>query len=199
MATMSRTTMLVLVALGATLAGFALSSNARRLQDEPTTTRARPAAGPQRATLGWRETAGEDEQIVFTVDSLEVRDRGWEAKVGVENRTSVPWEIAGPGAPSGHDFGLMLLPTGETSEFEQQNEEGMLPAIREADRIEPAAPRILEPGVSWSGTISAPGALVSDSWVRVVFGPLVPVGDAPEGLPDDGFVWITDRTHRLRP
>jgi hypothetical protein len=196
---MSRTTMLVLVALGATLAGFALSSNARRLQDEPTTTSQRPAAAPQRAQLDWRETAGEDELIVFTVGSLEVRDRGWEADVGIENRTSIPWEVGGPSAPTGHDFGLMLLPTGEQSEFEEQNEERTLPAAREADRFEPAVPRILGAGESWNGTISARGALVADSWARVVFGPLVPVGDAPDGLPDDGFVWITDHAHHLQP
>jgi hypothetical protein len=196
---MSRTTLLVLIALGATLAGFALSTNARRLQDDDRTVTVRPAAGPQRAQLGWRETHGSgDERLVFSVDSLEVRRGGWEAAVGIENESSVPWELVDPIEASGLSFGLMLLPSGEQSELDRRNEERTLPAVRKAVRFEPALPALLQPGESWDGTISAPGALVADSWVRVVFGPLVSVGSPPDGL-EDVVVWITDRTTRLRP
>jgi hypothetical protein len=45
--------------------------------------------------------------------------------------------------------------------------------------------------------MSAPGALVADSWVRVVFGTLIAVGKPPEGL-EEVFVWITDNSYRLR-
>jgi hypothetical protein len=195
---MSRTTMLVLLALGAMLAGFALSTNARRLQDDRPQAVERPAAGPQRTSLGWRESFGSaDEQLVFSVDSLEVLPDGWEARIGVENRSSVPYELGGPSAASGRTFGLMLMSSGEQSELEQQNQDGTLPAVRKAVSFRPALPPLLQPGESWSGTISAPGALVADSWVRVVFGPLVSVGDAPDGL-EEGVVWITDHVHHLR-
>jgi hypothetical protein len=196
----SRTTLLVLLALGATLAGFALSSNARRLQeDSRETTERAPAAGPQQETLGWRETFGPpSDHLVFSVDSLEVRPGGWEARIALENASSTSYEVAGASAPSGFNFGLMLMDTGEQSEVERRNENGTLPAVRRAVRFEPPLPPILDPGASWEGTMSAPGALVADSWVRVVFGPLVSVGSPPEGLERD-VVWFTDHAYRLRP
>ena len=45
--------------------------------------------------------------------------------------------------------------------------------------------------------MSASGALVADSWVRVVFGTLIAVGKPPDEL-DDVVVWITDHAYRLR-
>ena len=78
---MSRTTILVLVALGAALAGFAFSSAAKRLQDEEPAAEASVAARPQSASLDWRETHGTPgEQLVFSVDSLQVTRSGWRAK-----------------------------------------------------------------------------------------------------------------------
>jgi hypothetical protein len=194
---MSRTTILVLVALGAVLAGFALSTNARRLQEDEPRPSANAAAAPQRASLGWRETLGSaGDQLVFSVETLEILPDGWRARVGLENDTSIPYEVGGPSSTLNRAFGLMLFSTGELGELEQKNEEGALPAIRPAVRFEPSLPGILEPGDSWRGTISAPGALVADSWVRVVFGALVSVGTPPDDLAES-VVWITDRTHRL--
>jgi hypothetical protein len=189
----------VLVAIGATLAGFALSTNAKRLQDDEPTAPARPAAGPQQATLGWRESFGPaGEQLVFSVESLEVVRGGWRVEIGLENATSVSYELGGGSANANATFGLMLFTSGELAELEQQNENGTLPAIRIASTFEPAMPRLLEPGDSWTGTMSARGALVADSWARVVFGPLVSVGPAPEDM-SERVVWITDRAYRLRP
>ena len=59
-------------------------------------------------------------------------------------------------------------------------------------------PRILEPGASWDGTISAPGPLLAGSYVRVVFGTLVAVSKPPEDM-GDRVVWITDHSYRLKP
>ena len=81
---------------------------------------------------------------------------------------------------AGPSFGLMLFESNQVAELEQENENGTLRASRTATHFEPSPPRLLEPGVSWTGTISAPGALVADSWARVVFGPLVSVGTPPE-------------------
>jgi hypothetical protein len=195
---MSRTTIIVLLAIGATLAGFALTTNARRLQDDETAPRVQPAAGPQRETLGWRETLGPPgDKLVFSVGALEILQDGWRAEIGLENDTSVPYEVAGRNAAVEQTFGLMLFSSGKIAELEEKNESNTLPAVRPAVRFEPEPPAILEPGHSWAGTISAPGALVADSWVRVVFGALISVGKPPDGLPE-GVVWITDSAHRLR-
>ena len=192
----SRTTIIVLIAFGATLAGLALASSVSRSKGAEDTTPS-VAAGPQTADLGWRDTYGpEGEHVVFTVDSLEVTKTGWRARVGVENTSSVAWELV-PGATPGGTFGLQLYETGDPDEVEQRKREGTLPATRGATFYEPELPPILDPDASWSGLISAPGALVADSWVRVVFGTLIAVGKPPDEV-DEVFVWITDDAYRLR-
>jgi hypothetical protein len=194
----NRTTIIVLIALGATLAGFALASNASRLRGTENAPAASVAAGPQRADLGWRETFGSPgEQVVFTVDSLEVTKTGWRARVGVENSSSVAWELD-PAATPGGAFGLQLFTTGDPEELEKRNKEQSLPAVRAATLFEPELPTILEPDAAWEGVMSARGALVADSWVRVVFGTLVAVGKPPDEL-SDMLVWITDHAYRLLP
>jgi hypothetical protein len=194
---MSRGTIVVLVAIGAALAGFAFSSTAQRLRSDDTAAETSRAASPQAAALGWRETYGPPgEQLVFSVDSLAVVENGWRVRLGVENGTSIPYELGDPNATLDRSFGLMLFSTGELEELQTRNTEGTLPAVRPADQYDPDLPLVLEPGDSWAGTISAAGSLVASSWVRVVFGALVAVGTPPEGL-DDQVVWITDNVHRL--
>ena len=195
---MSRTTIIVLVALGATLAGFALASNAQRLTRSGDAPDASVAAGPQTADLGWRETYGSTgEELVFTVDSLEVTETGWRARIGVENLSSVAWELDPAATPDG-TFGLRLFKTGDPDELDERNKEGTLPAVRAATLYVPELPTILEPKASWKGEMSASGALVADSWARVVFGTLIAVGKPPDEL-EEIVVWITDNTYRLRP
>jgi hypothetical protein len=195
----SRTTILVLVALGAALAGFAFSTAAKQLQDEESAAEASVAAGPQTATLGWRETHGSPgEQLVFSVESLQVVPGGWRVRLSLENRSSVAFALGDPQATLNRSFGLRLFSTGSIEEVEERNANGTLPAVRPAAAYEPSLPAILEPGASWEGTISAPGALAAGSWVRVVFGALVSVGNPPEEL-GESIVWITDRAYRLRP
>lgn len=195
---MSRTTILVLVALGAVIAGFAFSSAAERLQEDDTAAETSEAASPQTATLGWRETHGSPaEQLVFSVDSLEVTRSGWRARLSLENDTSVSYEVGDPRSTADRSFGLMLFSSGDLAELERENAGGTLPPVRPAARYEPMLPAILEPGASWTGTISAPGALVAGSWVRVVFGALVSVGEPPEEV-GEHVVWITDRAYHLR-
>jgi hypothetical protein len=192
----SRTTLVVLIALGATFAGFVLASNAQRLSGDDPEVETSVAAGPQAADLGWRETYGEaGEQLVFTVDRLEVTETGWRARIGVENDSSVGWELA-PDATPDATFGLELFETGEASELEERSQTNTLPAVRAATDYEPELPRLLEPGSAWKGQISARGALAAGSWVRVVFGTLVAVGKPPDGL-EEALVWITDHTYEL--
>jgi hypothetical protein len=197
----SRTAIIVLIALGAALAGFAFSSTADRLrdgEDEQPSASSVPA-GPQRAELDWRETYGPSgEQLIFRVEWLEVAEVGWSARLGVENRTSIAYSVGDPQASLDRAFGLMLFSSGELADLERRNAERTLPAVRAARTYEPELPAILEPGASWEGTISAPGALVAESWVRVVFGALTAVGKTPDGL-DEQVVWITDSAHQLEP
>ncbi len=194
---MSRTTIIVLVALGATLAGFALASNASRLRGTADVPEPGVAAGPQQANLDWRDTYGPPgERVIFTVDSLAVTPTGWRARIGIENASSVAWELD-PGATPDGTFGLQLFRTGEPDELEERNKDGTLPAVRAATLYEPELPPILEPDASWEGEMSARGALVADSWVRVVFGTLIAVGKPPDEL-DEVLIWITDNTYRLR-
>jgi hypothetical protein len=192
----SRTTLVVLIALGATFAGFVLASNAQRLSGDDTEVKTSVAAGPQTAELEWRETYGEaGEQLVFSVNRLEVTETGWKARIGVENDTSVAWELAPDATPDG-TFGLQLFETGEADELEERNRMNTLPAVRAATAYTPELPPILEPRSEWNGQIAARGALVAGSWVRVVFGTLVAVGRPPDGL-DEMLIWITDNAYEL--
>jgi hypothetical protein len=192
----SRTSVIVLIALGATFAGFVLASNAQRLSDDEPETAPSVAAGPQSATLDWRETYGSgSERIVFTVDELEVTETGWAARVGIDNASSVGWELAPNATPDG-TFGLQLFETGDPDELERRNQEGTLPAVRAAERYVPELPKILEPDASWNGTISARGSLAAGAFVRVVFGTLVAIGKPPDEL-SETLIWITDNAYEL--
>ena len=193
---MSKTTLIVLIALGATFAGFVLASNAQRLSNDDEQISTSVAAGPQSADLDWRESYGSvGEQLVFTVDRLDVTASGWSARVGIENDSSVGWELA-PGATPDGSFGLQLFETGDTEELEERNRNGSLPAVRAATAYAPDLPGVLEPGASWEGEMSARGALVAGGWARVVFGTLVAVGKPPEAL-DETVIWITDHAYEL--
>jgi hypothetical protein len=195
---MRRSTALVLVVLGAALAGFVLSSNAVRLDTDEAPAEPSVAAGPQRAMLFWRETFGPPGQkLVFEVERLRVMRDGWKAWVRLTNKTSVAYEVGDPGATIDRSFGLMLFETGTAAELESRNAEGALPALRPATRYQPELPMILESKGSWHGVISAPGSLVAGSWVRVVFGTLTAIGSTGDVL-EDRVVWITDHAYRLR-
>ncbi len=195
---MNRKTILVLVALGAAAAGFTFSTAAKRVQDEEPAAEASVAARAQTASLNWRETHGAPgEQLVFSVRSLHVTSDGWRVRLAVENRSSVAYELGDPRTTLNRSFGVMLFSTGELDELDELNSSGKLPAVRPAVTYEPSLPAILEPDASWQGSISAPGALAAGSWVRVVFGTLVSVGNPPEEL-GENVVWITDRAYRLR-
>jgi hypothetical protein len=189
--------MVVLVAVGAALAGFAITSAANRIGEDEAAAPTSRAAGPQRAELDWRETYGpRGQQLTFVVDTFEVVPGGWRARLAVENDTSVAYEIGDPRATLDRAFGLMLFSSGRLDELERRNASGTLPAIRSATTYQPRLPQIIEPGARWEGTIGASGALAAGSWVRVVFGALVAVAKPPEGLAEH-VVWITDHAYRL--
>ena len=196
---MGRSTAIALVVLGAALAGFVFSSTAIGPTDDGESPPEQSvAAGPQSAELSWRETFGPaGEQLVFEVERFRVLAHGWKAWVKVTNNTSVAYDVGDPRATLDRNFGLMLFETGDAAELDERNRQGTLPAIRSATSYEPALPLLLEPNGTWSGVISAPGSLVAESWVRVVFGTLVAIGATNDVL-EERVVWITDRAYRLR-
>jgi hypothetical protein len=197
---MRRGTALSLVLLGAVFAALLFSSVAIRSQDRETPPAATTgAAGPQTAALSWHETYGEaGQRLVFEVDRLQVLRDGWRAWVKLTNETPVAYRIGDPGSTVDHAFGLMLFATGDISELKRRNREGSLPSTRSATQYEPRLPRLLDPGATWQGTISAHGALAAGSWVRVVFGTLFAMGATDDSL-DRVVVWITDHAYRLQP
>jgi hypothetical protein len=181
----------VLVALGAVLLAAGCSA------DGPPPVIPAPAP-PQATELAWVERSpATGPALVFRVRRFAVTDGGWESDVEIENRTGIPWSLGENPVAVTQSFGIMLFATGGMGELEQRNRNADLPGIRAARRFVPELPARLRPGASWRGTISAPGTLASGRWVRVVFGPLVAVGDPPDGMASQ-FVWITDHALRLR-
>lgn len=157
------------------------------------------AAPPQEHELGWveRYPATGLERLVFTVRSFEVTDDGWSADIGIDNKTSVNWELPELDQAFERTFGVMLFATGDLASLDRLNQAGELPPPRRATKYEPPLATFLPAGESWSGRISAPGALPGGSFVRVVFGPLLAVGDPPKGL-ERQVTWITDASLELR-
>jgi hypothetical protein len=157
------------------------------------------AAPPQRAELGWTERFPEEgPALVFRTRWFEVTTTGWEADVEIENRTTTTWELGADRLAVGQSFGIMLFATGDLDEVEERGRDSELPGLRPAQSFVPELPAQLAPKATWRGVISARGRLASRRYVRVVYGPLVAVGDAPDGMASQ-FVWITDHAYRLRP
>ncbi len=194
---MRKSTLVVLIALGAAFAAFVVTSIVRDLRVEAPPSDVSAAASPQSARLGWRELYGSTRQnVVFTVDRMQVLHGGWKARIGIANHTSNAYDVGDPRATIDRSFGLMLFSSSSASELDERNQKGTLPSVRQVVRFEPSLPKVLESGEAWQGTISAPGALAAQSWVRFVFGPLLVIGKPAKGTPST-IVWITNHTHRL--
>jgi hypothetical protein len=151
-------------------------------------------APPQAASLDWVERyPAKGPALEFSVSRFEVTASGWRAEIGIENDTSTRWRLAETPTTG---FGVMLFPTDEVADVESRTQDGDLPGLREARSFDPPLPSDLPPGGSWEGSISAPGSLAARLYVRIVFGRLVAMGDAPDGMHTQ-FSWITDHSYRL--
>lgn len=177
---------LLSVALGLAV-GCGTETEARRIP------LAQPA-GPQTATLGWREAyAAEGQALRFVVDELRVTAAGWEVDVAVLNDTQVGWRIGrGPASR----FGVQLFADDDLEALEEASREGRLPPERRARSFSPEPPRVLQRRAEWRGTIAAPGKLPAGAFVRVVFGPFNATTEPREGVATT-VVWITDHAYRL--
>jgi len=164
----------------------------------PAPFRAAEKAPPQQFTLGWVEHyPAEKAALVFGVKSFEVTETGWSADISVENRSDIGWEVGAHRFSLERVFGVLLFASGDLDELERRNRNGTLPAIRNATGYVPALPVVLEPGKTWSGTISAPGPLAAGLWVRISFGTFTSVGDPPTGA-ERRVVWFTDHAVKLK-
>jgi hypothetical protein len=154
-------------------------------------------APPQTARLGWEERYPVGKPaLVFGVSSFTVTRGGWIADITVTNRSDIAWDVGGPRAAGQLAFGVLLFPNDDLKELEQRNRSGDLPAIRQATTYRPKLPTVLRPGMTWRGTMSAPGALAGGLWARLSFGPFISVGNPPPGASAE-VVWFTDHAHRL--
>ncbi len=166
--------------------------------DSGTTVPTSIAAPPQSAALDWSEPyPATSPALVFGVTSFTVTAEGWTAHVSVENRSDVGYKIVDRHDEASLGFGVMLFPTGSQDDLDRLNKNLELPTLRAATHYEPALPIVLERGATWSGTISARGALAGGLWVRIAFGPFSAVGAVPKGT-QSPVNWITDHTYHLK-
>ena len=181
---------LPLVAATLSLVGCSATSTA-------TTVPTSIAAPPQTAELDWVEPyPATSPALVFSVASFTVTAEGWSANVSVENRSDVGYKIVDRHDEAALGFGVRLFPTGSLEDLDRLNKKLELPTLRAATGYEPALPLVIERGATWSGTISARGALAGGLWVRVSFGPFSPVGEVPKGT-QAPVNWITDHAYHL--
>jgi hypothetical protein len=194
MIAMRRSTLLVLIAVGAAVIGFAIASAAERVRGSKGEPAASEAAPAQVAKLDISEALGvAGERLEFGVSRFQVVRDGWSARISVTNDSHVAFDLDKPR----RSFGLMLFSSGKHDDLDQRNSAGTLPAIRPALGYDPPLPDVLEPKKTWTGTMSARGALAGGSWVRFVFGTFDAVGRAPDVFKNP-LVWITDRAYHLQ-
>ena len=164
----------------------------------PATAPAKLAAPPQAAKLEWLEPyTAKAPALVFGVTGFAVTANGWSASISVANRSDVGWKIVDRRHEDELGFGVMLFPTGDHKDAERLNNSLSLPTLRAATAYRPALPVVLEPGTTWRGTMSAPGALAGGLWVRIAFGPFSSVGEPPKGV-QSPVNWFTDHTYQLQ-
>jgi hypothetical protein len=137
------------------------------------------------AHVGWNEAAksGGDKVMTYTVDSLTFDSKGWRAHVSFKNVSHLPIGLA-----TQREFGAALFADNKTETLSQAI--GFATATNFSTKL----PTKLEPGDSWSGTISGTGnrTMTRRIYARVVFGPF-------SGLPGTttAVVWITDHALAL--
>jgi hypothetical protein len=142
--------------------------------------------------LNWTERASFEgvKMMTFEVKTLEVGPDGWKARVSFRNDSPKTILLPKGGARSPKSWGLGVFTSAVSARVEDQGNYEI-----KAETIEPALPRELKPGQSWSGTFAAAEPPRAKRWLHVVFGVFFWKGAPPPGL-GPYFLWIT--THPLR-
>lgn len=134
-----------------------------------------PAAAAARTiTLNWSERAPDTGPLVMTfrVGKLVAREKAWGATVSFTNRTKVRLRIV-------PRFGLGVYKT------RKQQPTRVLPAVV----FNPALPRMLGPGQTWTGAFAGATGIPDGVYIRAIFG--VFIGKVPPPL-GPRMAWVTD-------
>lgn len=141
-------------------------------------------AEPQLLRPAFAELDGAD-GVGFQIEvrALRLERSSWSVEASVVNRTGIAWRIGRPHVPGGTKFGLILLATGEESEWRAMVARGQVTPALVATRFVPVLPDLLRPGERWRGVFSGPGRLPAGSYVRFAFGRFTATAEPPSGLP----------------
>lgn len=142
--------------------------------------------------LNWTERASFSgyKMMTFRVQQLEVGPNGWTATVSFRNDSTKTILLPKGGPHSPKSWGLGVFTSATSQRVEQQGNYEIKPTT-----IEPALPKELKPGASWSGTFAAPEPPRAKRWLHLTFGVFFWKDAPPPGL-GAYFLWIT--THQLR-
>lgn len=163
-----------------------------------TQTSPRPAP-PQTIQLGWHQTEGRPpDRFLLTVSRLVIGLAQWSVHGSVQNQTGQTWLIERPHMPGGTKFGIFVFKSGARAEIKELERRRRLSPALIADTFVPELPRILHPGVRWTGVFSGRGTIPSDRFLRIAFGRFTTQGEPPKGL-YRAMLFVTDRAVRMRP
>jgi hypothetical protein len=142
--------------------------------------------------LNWTERASFNgyKMMTFRVKTLEVGPDGWKAVVSFRNDSTKTITLPKGGPQSPKSWGLGVFTTAASGRVEDPGNYEI-----KAKTIQPALPKDLKPGASWSGTFAAPEPPRADRWLHLVFGVFFWKGPPPAGL-GPYFLWVTN--HQLR-
>jgi len=138
---------------------------------------------------------GSSKYATFRVKELRVGPRGWSALVSFRNDSGQTLRLPTGGTRSPRDWGVGVFTDGTSTRIEDPGN-----YLIRADHVEPALPKALRPGASWSGRFSSPNPPRSRRVLRVLFGTFFWAGKPPAGFFGRFFVWVTtDFVHAPGP
>jgi hypothetical protein len=143
--------------------------------------------------VGWNEKVfldGAPPVLVFRVRSIEVGPNGFKVAVSFTNRSKQALNLPAGTLRSPRNFGLGVYTDAVSVRIEDPGQ-----YLLRATRFEPALPRVLGAGQTWSGTMSGSDPPRSRRWLRVLFGVLFWRGKPPPGF-GPFFAYAT--THNVR-
>jgi hypothetical protein len=144
---------------------------------------------PKIYRLNWSEPA--EKVAVFRVRRLEVTQNGWSVTASITNTSKGTFRFPTGGPSSPNSFGLGVFTTRLPRRIETVGQYLLSP-----DKVNPAFPKQLGPGETWSGTMSGNEPPRSNRWLRVLFGVFFWNGKPPSADVGQFFAWQTEHTVR---
>ena len=130
--------------------------------------------------VGWNEPIaldGHSPVLVFRVRSIEVGSKGFKVATSFTNRTKQALKLPAGTQQSPRNFGLGVFTDAVSVRIEDPGQ-----YLVRATRFDPPLPKVLEPGQTWSGTMSGSEPPRSRRWLRVVYGVFFWRGKPPTGF-----------------